>query len=300
MPSDVAGSNATGIRRLYFYHASKAGGTSLGEYLVKVAMHHGLEFASDEKWAAAEPGAFGVPTLYVTHLREPVERSISHFKYSGRWKCLVRERARKQFVPTENNARKLETWNATGGHVPYACPGVFRLEQCAVNCYAQWFSGLCPRRGRVVSVTEQRREARRKLLRYNAIVDLARLRDPAYVAAVERFFGVPGLAERRGAVCEKWSRRNNEAVPLTVRDDTRERLAELNRADVGLYRELTECLDARGRDGDYGFPVFAPARFENVTVKVPYQEWAQGRPRGEIRDVLERARHDSIARQLRR
>ena len=231
---------------------------------------------------------------------------------SGRWECLVRKRAREQFVPTEDNARKLETWNATGGHVPYACgggkkqqgpaapPGVFRLEQCAVNCYAQWFSGLCPRRGRVVSVTEQRREARRKLLRYNAIVDLRRLRDPAYVAAVERFFGVPGLAERRGAVCEKWSRRNNEAVPLTVHNDTRERLAELNRADVGLYRELTECLDARGRDGEYGFPVFAPAMFENVTVKVPYQEWAQGRPRGEIRDVLERARHDSNARQLRR
>ena len=50
---------------------------------MKVAAHHGLEFHSDEFVEAEDPrssyndkGA----TFYVTHMREPVSRSISHFK----------------------------------------------------------------------------------------------------------------------------------------------------------------------------------------------------------------------------
>ena len=46
-------SNTTKFKRLYFYHARKAGGTSLAYYFSRVAMHHGLEFAQDE-WSQAE------------------------------------------------------------------------------------------------------------------------------------------------------------------------------------------------------------------------------------------------------
>ena len=65
-------SNATTFRRLYFYHARKAGGTSLANYLSKVARRRGLAFAQDEWVEAEEPGTHPVPTLYVAHLREPV------------------------------------------------------------------------------------------------------------------------------------------------------------------------------------------------------------------------------------
>ena len=36
------------FQRLYFYHARKAGGTSLARYFSKVAHHYGLEFNVDE------------------------------------------------------------------------------------------------------------------------------------------------------------------------------------------------------------------------------------------------------------
>ena len=63
--------NTTKFNRLYFYHARKAGGTSLANYFSTVARHYGLEFAQSEWTEAEEPGS--VPgTFYVAHLREPV------------------------------------------------------------------------------------------------------------------------------------------------------------------------------------------------------------------------------------
>jgi len=60
------------FKRLYFYHARKAGGTSLAHYFSMVALHHGLEFEHAEWYEAEEPGTHELPTFYVTHLREPV------------------------------------------------------------------------------------------------------------------------------------------------------------------------------------------------------------------------------------
>ena len=65
-------SNNTKFKRLYFYHARKAGGTSLTQYFKQVAQHRGLEFAHNEYVEAEEPGSHELPTFYVTHLREPV------------------------------------------------------------------------------------------------------------------------------------------------------------------------------------------------------------------------------------
>jgi len=65
-------SDATKFKRIYFYHARKAGGTSLANYFYRVADHYGLEFDQGEWIEAEEPGTHQVPTFYVTHLREPV------------------------------------------------------------------------------------------------------------------------------------------------------------------------------------------------------------------------------------
>eukprot|EP01083_Nonionella_stella_P310290 1101893_1 len=109
--------NATKFKRLYFYHARKAGGTNLRKYFEKVAAHHGLQYKVTEYDMAEDPGSHDEATFYVTHLREPVSRSISHFKYQGRWECkqLV---TNASFVPTEENARKIESWNQHFGHDP--------------------------------------------------------------------------------------------------------------------------------------------------------------------------------------
>lgn len=41
---------------------------------MKVAAHHGLQFAVTEYDMAEDPGSHDDATFYVTHLREPVSR----------------------------------------------------------------------------------------------------------------------------------------------------------------------------------------------------------------------------------
>ena len=65
-------SNSTKFKRIYFYHARKAGGTSLHHYLRSVAEHYGLEYEAKEWYEMEEPGTQERDTFYVTHIREPV------------------------------------------------------------------------------------------------------------------------------------------------------------------------------------------------------------------------------------
>lgn len=185
----------------------------------------------------------------------------------GRWNCkdLIRIRNGGDFIPTEDNAMKIDTWNSTGGHVPTSClHSNLKLGTCAVNCYAQWFSGACPEHNATMS--QQYRAAMAMLLRYNFIVVLEWMSDPNYVSAVEDFFGVPGMDVKRAAYCERTSHIANSMVPLVIRNDTMEKLIELNEVDISLYRELTSCLD-HGEDGGvrYSFPAFDADRFNNLT-----------------------------------
>lgn len=233
------------------------------KYLDKVAQHYGLELKATEWAGMEEPGTDDDgATFYVTHLREPVSRSISQFKYQGRWDCrdLVYH---KSFTPTTDNARRIETWNETGGHTPYECKmrpskekggrfPFFFLGQCAVNCYAQWFSGLCG-----APIHEQYYLAKAKVLKYNFVAVIERLNDAAYVENTENFFGVPGLTEKGSPFCERQSHKANLDVPLIVSDDTRERLTKLNKVDITIYNQFTDCLEK-----PYNFPKWNPNRFE--------------------------------------
>mmetsp|Transcript_555 Transcript_555/g.1171 ORF Transcript_555/g.1171 Transcript_555/m.1171 type:complete len:492 (+) Transcript_555:64-1539(+) len=258
----------TKFRRIYFYHARKAGGSSMHKYLGKVAKQYGLELKAREWGEMEEPStnAEDGATFYVTHLREPVDRAISHFKYQGRWNChdLVFHQNNKGWEPTIENAKNLETWNQTGGHKPIQCKHkrskgtYFFLSTCAVNCYTQWFSGLsCP--NWKVPVDQQYQVAKSRVLKYNLIVVIEKLRDPNYVQAVEDFFGVTGLTEKGKPFCEKQSHEANQQFPLIVRNDTREKLTSLNQVDIKLYQELSSCL--MERDGTYNFPKWDPDRF---------------------------------------
>ena len=181
----------------------------------------------------------------------------------GRWECrdLIKMRMSRNFTATEDNAMKIDTWNATGGHLPFTCPrNHFKLGSCAVNCYTQWFSGACPEHN--TSLFQQYQAAIVKLLKYNFIVVLEWMNDPNYVKAVEKFFGVPGFDNRRAAYCERASHIANNIAPLVIKHDILENLIGLNEVDVGLYNKLTDCLD-KDVDGTlYNFPVFDVDRFD--------------------------------------
>ena len=187
---------------------------------------------------------------------------VNHKKDQGRWECrdLIKMRVNRNFTATEDTAMKIDTWNATGGHVPFTCQrNRFKLGNCAINCYTQWFSGACPEHNTTIS--QQYHSAMVKLLRYNFIVILEWMNDPEYVSAVEKFFGIPGFDNRRAAYCERASHIANSIVPLIIRNDTVENLIGLNEVDIGLYNELTNCLE-RDADGKrYNFPVFNAEKF---------------------------------------
>ena len=68
-------SKTTKFKRIYFYHARKAGGSSMHRFLGQVSTHYGIELKAVEWSAMEEPGTYDdAATFYVTHLREPVDR----------------------------------------------------------------------------------------------------------------------------------------------------------------------------------------------------------------------------------
>jgi hypothetical protein len=269
--------NSSKFTRLYFYHARKAGGTSMKYYFEKVAKHHGLEFASMEFEGSEIPGTNDKTTFYVTHLRDPVSRSLSHFKYEGRWDCKQLTTNYTLYNASEENANKLETWNSTAGHyggvqcMQNRKREMFFLVKCASNCYTQWFSSLsCPSFG--VPIHKQAEVAREVLLRFNFIVVLEKLNDPTYVAAVEGLFGVPNLTLAKSAWCEIESHRANTKFPLEIKNHTLQGLIEVNRVDTELYNNISQCLT----DGVYDFPTWDENRFEaNETLKLHYRDFPQ-------------------------
>ena len=271
--------NQTKFKRILFYHARKAGGSSVNKYLVKVAKYYNIKIEWIEWSTMEEPGTYyhhdgyydidnddDGGTFYVTHLREPIDRSISHFKYNGRWRC--KDLSSKEFTPTLDNAAQLETWNETSGHKPIECRTnrnniQFKNNDCAVDCYTQWFGGLsCPHWK--VPIEQQYHIAMSKLLKYNMIIVIEKLKDPAYVEAIENYFGVKGILERGSPYCERKSHKANYDMPLIVKNKTRDKLTELNKVDLRLYHEITDCLNTNNdEDNRYeSIPKWDRSRFE--------------------------------------
>lgn len=313
LPNTTTGwSTAKKFKRLYFYHVRKAGGTNLGRYFEKVAAHYGLTFTIVEYDNAEYPGSRNIAddegdeaTFYVTHLREPISRSISHFKYQGRWDCeqLVKN---SSYVPREGTAKKLETWNTTTGHdydQVHPCQSQndggttsykFFLSACAVNCYSQWFSGLsCPLALPTNdyddddrSMEQQYTIAKSKLLRYNFIVLIEQLSNPTYVNAIERFFGVPGVSNRDvHPWCEVEAQYTNKKIPVPYNKDTIDALTRLNAVDIQLYNEMTNCL-LKNNNGDdivesivKQFPSFDATRFSiDPAIQIDHDVWERRNP----------------------
>ena len=289
-------------------------GTNLKQYFRKVAKHHGLVFASDEYVVAEDPGSYDDDraTFYVTNLREPVSRSISHFRYEGRWNCKgltaynltannsVTSSNNETFVPTEDNAMSLEGWSENYGKYArndYPCarkypshPGnperYFKMLTCGAMCYSQWFAGLsCPPEGRLpmdpeerdMSLMRQYQIARGKLTRYNLVVITEWLRDTKYASAIERMFGVPGVSRTDYYPwCELESHAANEMIPLSVKNETLEKLTASNRFDRYLYDEFSECLKYRRKKD---FPEWDASRFKtNKAIRMHYREWERLNP----------------------
>lgn len=238
------------------------------EYLRKVALHYSIDLVVKEYNHASKEEDVGGrhDTIYVTNMRDPVERSISHFKYDGRWDCgqLTKN---ESFVPTEQNARSFEAWNQTRGFESSECDAPFSFISCAVNCYIQTFSGKgCTDD----NWSTEFNLAQDLLLRYNLILVYEKFRDPEYIKAVEQFFGgVEGFNEPVSMFCGRESRAANERVPLAVKFEHVLKLTRLNAMDNRLYKDIAGSCWEYDEEGqaEYLFPSVDASRFITLRKK---------------------------------
>lgn len=243
------------------------------KYLEKVTAHYNINLEVQEFKHASYSEEVGSrnDTIYITNIRDPVERAVSHFKYDGRWDC--RQMVyNESFVATKENAKPFNTWNETQGFEPSECDVPFSLYSCAVQCYIQTFTGVgCTSDNWFTEYNM----AHDRLLRYNLILIYDKFKDPQYVEAVEDFFGVKGF--NKGTVdmfCGPQAHEANERIPLKVSFEHVLKLTYLNEMDNRLYKDFaSSCWGGNGKeDGgevQYSFSKVDASRFvpqENRTV----------------------------------
>jgi hypothetical protein len=254
--------NTLPFSRIYFYHIRKAGGTMIRKYLKKVAAHYSIDLTIQENKFAKEEVGSHPHTFYVTNIRDPVERSISHFKYEGRWDCqqLVKNHS---FVPTKLNARRFEEWKETKGFVPSPCEEPFSFTGCAVNCYIQSFSGEgCT----TDNWQPEYNLALERLFRYNLIFVYEKFKDAKYISAIESFFGVKGFNEKTSDMWCGWQAADaNTKVPFVIGFKHVLKLTRLNDMDMRLFRDATSCVGEEYLFGEVNSSRFA--RHENTILK---------------------------------
>jgi hypothetical protein len=236
------------IDRIYFLHMRKSGGTGIKNYLKAIARKYKLPLQIDE--GRVMPNRFpetNGTTLYVTNLRDPVSRAISHYKYDRRWDCRQMTQ-NKSFIPTEENTKSsLEdfTWNAervNGGAYPF--------WHCAVNCQARWATGHSKS-----NYSEALLQNALDVLReYNLIIVLEWLKYPSYRNSIEQMFNVSGLGMNNNMYCGRESKEANANFPLQINNKTLADLRKLNQVDTDLYNYLTAC------PAGFDFPVDAVRR----------------------------------------
>lgn len=251
--------------RIYFYHIRKAGGTMLRKYLKKVSKWHNIHLTIQENKYAREEVGSHPGTMYVTNLRDPVERSISHFKYEGRWDCRQMIKNATLYIPTLHNAKPFERWDQTGGFIPSPCDEPFSFNECAVNCYIQSFSGMgCT----IDDWQTQYKLAQERLFRFNLIFVYERFKDPNYVKAIEEFFGVDGFNQHSDYWCGPEAKNANKLYPLKTKFELVMKLTKLNSMDNKFFKETASCWDD-GAVIEYSFPqaskdTFFPQRNREV------------------------------------
>ena len=284
--------------RIYFLHMRKAGGSSLRSYFEDVQLKHNItvEIAEGRKHPELPPlrnhhhhddpnnedggRRKGGRTLYVTNIREPIARTISHYKYEHRWLC-KEQLKQPNFIPSNENVNMNLTTFITDNHLTR--PSSKLYWECASDCFAKWFTGYHPdtkivdhvttvtneTTGITTNVTKrtfeyledyndelykqelQKRSFDVALNGYHLVIVNEWLKDPHYLRSIERLFGVQGVGRREWMICRVPTKQANLDVPLEVTDEEMDILKSNNQVDSALYKELVTC----GKDGS-GSPQF--------------------------------------------
>ena len=221
-------------------------------------------------------------TLYVTTIREPISRTISHYKYEHRWDC-KEQLHNESFVPSASNVMMNFTTFITANYQPPNKKKKMYWD-CAANCISKWITGYHP-----YQIERIHKEAKKHNpnLNYNytdtlvdvdlddeymynletkshdlfydgyhLVIVMEWLKDERYVESLERLFGgVTGLSKRNDyMLCYRPTKMANELVPLNITEEDREILKKNNQVDTKIYSELTSCGGNANVDGSGGLP----------------------------------------------
>eukprot|EP00588_Corethron_pennatum_P003365 CAMPEP_0194290184 /NCGR_PEP_ID=MMETSP0169-20130528/40712_1 /TAXON_ID=218684 /ORGANISM="Corethron pennatum, Strain L29A3" /LENGTH=321 /DNA_ID=CAMNT_0039037705 /DNA_START=111 /DNA_END=1072 /DNA_ORIENTATION=- len=158
--------------RISLLHMRKAGGTTLFKYFQKLVKSNRTSFRTFQQCEGSPHclelddvtdghhvyydstegvlGDGGKPnlsydssgsTLYVTHVREPVARALSAYKYDKRFVCTRNEQS-NYFVPLDVSMTLEDFATRTSLNMANKRPIPHRLWACNSNCYARWVTGM--------------------------------------------------------------------------------------------------------------------------------------------------------------
>ena len=242
----------TVIRRIYFAHMRKAGGTTLHHYLTRVADELGLTLDVGEGEIFEVPGTRN-DTLYVTHIRDPVKRLISNFEYEGRWgwNCKWLETVVPEAGEDMETLTKMLSEKERSDSLDYflrrdkainstSCERKHLYYWCSQNCFSRWLAlptHVCPE----VPFEQVARLAKERAMRQHIIVLLEFMKDEAYVQNLEKFFGVQGYSHSsKDLYCFNETKLANRLVPRLYTNETLELFHKFNWGDYELLDHLTE------------------------------------------------------------
>ena len=249
------GKEGSRIEKIVLVHMRKAGGTSMKSYLREVSKKYNITLQEFEAERPVLPEDADNRTLFVTHIREPSARVLSHYKYEMRWKCKFLTDKKSTFVPSAKTSRTTLDAFVERQNIPMTGGGEKgNVWECSHNCYAKWVTGLCWFEGPFNESTScwsrENNEgmllprARNVLFSYNLVVVVEWLQNPDYVNAIETLFGVKGLDKQKvDMYCGAEAAAANKKYPLIVSEEAQQRILQLNQLDTMLYNELTNCSE---------------------------------------------------------
>jgi hypothetical protein len=264
------------IRRLFHLHARKAGGTSLGSWLARVAKEHRLAFEKNDTFEGPiMPKDFKKrdDTLYFTSLRDPVSRAQSSYVYEGRWAARYGNR-------TATNGRNFSKWieDSRCHAQPRPTPAhrKNRVWGCSTNCFAKWLSGVedaptCKAEGTALPQSAMR-DALTSLMKFDLVVCDASLRDPHYREYIRRRLNTTHEFSQVDAPLSQFAYLWEVRLPPVYPPGEMARLQRLNKMDCSLIRSASAALcpaprpaahhgPAKTKPGDHtteGFGIYAP------------------------------------------
>jgi hypothetical protein len=227
--------DGTTFDRIFLLHMRKAGGSSMRSYFRDVTKKYNISWGFQEGPNNVEfPGDQpNTNTLYVTHMRKPISRALSHYKYEKRWQCGA-QLQQDGFVPMENNTNMPLKEFASSG---FGKRQANFLWTCSQECHSSrtWHNNILKDKERLEQL------AREKFGGYHLIVINEWLKIPEYDASLEKLFGVNKINRRAGMQCMKLTLKATKENPLNVTQEELELLNKGNTVDFKLYKEYTTC-----------------------------------------------------------